>query len=122
MINLNEYSTYNLLQKKNMKDRNKNLPGINPFSFRGFNETLLCTIWCVGEDDLFEHFVSILFFKLDSNVTDLFWSPNCDTEDLHLPFLSENLTLHDPGDRAGVSSFWIWTNEAGGTESEVDAG
>ena len=115
-------STLYTSKERNMKDRDKNLPGINPFSFRGFNETLFCIICCVGGDDLFEHFVSILFFKLDSNFTGVFWSPNCDTEDLHFPFLSENLTLHDPGDRAGVSSFWIWTYDAGGRESEVEVG
>ena len=62
-------------------------------------------MWCIGGDDLDELFVALLFFKLDSKGTDPFAFPNGVIEDLHFASFSENLTLQDPGDRAGVSSF-----------------
>ena len=55
-------------------------------------------------DGLLEHAVSLLLNELGSKGTDLFGSPNSAVES-HFPVFSENLTLNDPGDRAGVSSF-----------------
>ena len=92
-----------------------------PFSDRGLYDKLFFAMWCVVGDGLLEHVVSFLHNELGSKGIDLFRSPNSAIE-LNFPVFSENLTLHDPGDRAGVSSFWIWIKDAGGTESEVDVG
>ena len=85
-------------------------------------DEIFCSIWCIGGDGLFECFVSLLYVTLDSKGTDWFRSPNWLMFELDFLVFSENLTLHDPGDRAGVSSFWIWTYDAGGRESEVEVG